>query len=97
MSAPRLTFNGFLKLLAKTPRNWRLIENDAIPGRLRNLLRSGDGCPLRAVFGSEPDTYYFLLALKDGLSLRTARRIVKAADSEGAPKTRLDLLKACGL
>ena len=94
-----MTLNEFITKLAKTPRRWKLIENHALSDRTRWLLRGEDEhCPLRAVFpGVNPDTWYGPLAVKAGMAQRTVNQIMRAADSDGSPKLRARLLKACGL
>ena len=94
-----MTYRQFITELAKTPRNWRC-EGSAI--------RRGKeyDCPIAAVYqqvaGRPCDSFEAatssVIRMRLGMARGVRSRIVRAADSmRCAPRTRADLLKACGL
>jgi hypothetical protein len=91
-----MTYRKFLERLRKTPRDWQVDEE----GRIRRGYTPDYQCPITAAFRSDLPVHDFeIVAVSNGLSSRTAYRIVIASDNL-ATKTsvmRKEILAACGL
>jgi hypothetical protein len=87
----KLNMAGFLRLLSKTSRTWRLTHE-------RKIRNGGGYCPLQVV--TKTKFGYFSEATRMGLTDAETDFIIAAADGYNILKfadMREELLKACGL